>query len=177
LPRRAFAVVLLVVGALMALAAFDVSVAVAQQDAHSRAGTIVLDDLSVENRQRARTLWSHVICSCKRENWSKTLTNCPDGCSDPQKQTILEQIQAGWSDEKILDAQVVQWGTKVMAKPDDALTYALPIVFLLGCIVVVWLVLRNWRQKAAAAHAAHHMDVPPEAGELAAVERELEELR
>ena len=70
-----------------------------------------------------------------------------------------------------------QWGTKVMAKPDDAFTYALPVLFLLACGVATFVALRGWRVKAAAVKAAHKMDVPPDADELAAVERELEELR
>lgn len=182
MPRNALALVLLVVGALAGLVgtlALEASVVFAQDDGHDHGqGTkIVLEDLSIEDRQRARRLWSHVICSCPRENWSKTLANCPDGCSDPQKQVILMQVEDGLSDEEILAAQVTQWGTKVMAKPDDALTYALPIVFLFGCVGVVSLVLLSWRRKAAAARASHHMDVLPDADELSAVELELKELR
>jgi cytochrome c-type biogenesis protein CcmH/NrfF len=174
LPDRAVAVALLLLGLFTFL---GVRPAFAQQDNHARTSTIVLDDLSVENRQRARSVWSHVICSCPKENFSKTLTNCPDGCADPQKQLILAQIQQGLSNDQIFDLQVQQWGTKIMAKPDDALTYALPAFFLLACAGVTLFALTSWRRNAAAAHAAHHMDVPPEAGELAAVERELEELR
>jgi cytochrome c-type biogenesis protein CcmH/NrfF len=177
LQRKLLAVVLLFFVTLAALAVSSGSLAVAQEGAHASAGTIVLDDLSVEERQRARSLWSHVICSCPRENWSKTLANCPDGCSDPQKQVILRQVREDWSDESIFEYQVGQWGTKVLAKPDDFFLYALPVAFLLGCIMVVWVVLRNWRRQAAAAHAAHHLGVPADVGELAAVERELEELR
>ena len=149
----------------------------AEGGGHAHAGKIVLDDLSVEDRQRAREIWSHIICSCPKENWSKTLMNCPDGCADPQKQAILMQIREGFSDEQIMDAQVAQWGTKVLAKPDDALTYALPIVFLLACAGMAFFALQSWRKKSDEARDAHGLDVPPEANELAAVERELEELR
>jgi cytochrome c-type biogenesis protein CcmH/NrfF len=176
LLRRLLAATLAV--ALLMVASFAlVPQARAQGAGHGQKGFIVLDQLETAERQRARSLFSEIVCKCPNENWSKSLMNCPDGCADQQKQEILQQIQLDWDDARIIDYQIKAYGPRAHGKPDDVLTYLLPVLFLLGCIGVVVVVFMRWRRSAAEAHEARSQDAPPADDELAAIERELKELR
>lgn len=175
MPRRIAAALLTLVCALAALGlAPD---AHAEGEGHGTQGFIVLDQLETAERQRARKLFSEIVCKCPNENWSKSLLNCPDGCADQQKQEILHQIQEGSSDEQIIEFQVRSYGPRAHGKPDDVLTYLLPFLTLAGAFVVVGIVFFRWRRSAEEAHAARRVSEPAAADELAAVERELQELR
>lgn len=176
--RSWIAAAALLAGALVAgLALPSVARAEGETGGHDRHGTIVLDDLSVERRQLAMRVWSVVICNCPRENWSKTLLNCPDGCADAQKQEILQRIEAGWDADAIFDEQKAKYGPKVIGKPDDVLTYLLPVLVLVACGVVVALVFARWRRETEERRRARDHNVEPQSDELAAIERELEEMR
>jgi len=175
LLRNLLAVALALVCAVAALS--FVPDARAQGAGHGTDGFIVLDQLDTAQRQRARKLFAELVCSCKSENWSKSLLNCPDGCADPQKQEILQQIKLGWDDDRIVEFQVQAYGPRVRGKPDDILTYVLPMLVLIGAGVLVAMVFAKWRASAAAAHADRPTGAPPADEELAAIERELQELR
>jgi cytochrome c-type biogenesis protein CcmH/NrfF len=174
--RRALSFVLAAV--LMVLGAFAPEAALAAEGGgHGSRGMIILDDLEIEQRQRARKLWAEIVCKCPNENWSKSLLNCPDGCADPQKQEILQQILLGWDDQRVIDYQVQAYGPRAHGKPDDLMTYLLPVLMLVGSAVVVAVVFARWKRSAAEAHAQHAGGTPADDAELAAVERELKELR
>ncbi len=143
---------------------------------HDHAGKIRLEELPVELRTRARTLWSNVICACPSENWSKSLLNCPDGCADAQKQEILQHLQDGWDDEAILKEQLDKYSSRVIGAPDDVLSYALPLAALVASVVVLGTVYASLRRRSAQ-ERAERGTVRADEGELAAVERELQELR
>ena len=149
----------------------------AQDADHGGHSRIQLEALETAQRQRARRIFAEIVCKCPNENWSKSLLNCPDGCADPQKQEILQQILEGWDDERIVAQQIRAYGPRAHGKPDDLLTYALPWLVLAGAATIVVVVFRRWGRSSAAAHAVHAAGPPPADDELAAVERELQELR
>lgn len=175
MPRSLLAALLVVVGLTATLAV--PSLARAQQVERGPNEHIVLDELDIAQRQRAKRLWAEIVCDCPRENWSKSLLNCPDGCSEPQKQEVLHQIVEGRSDQEIIDYQIAQHGPRAHGKPDDVLTYLLPFLVLVGAVSVVGVVYARWRRASQATHAHRMTGAPPADDELAAVERELQELR
>lgn len=153
-----------------------------QDAAEAFPGRVTLQDLSIEQRQRVHRLWTQVICNCPRENWSRTLANCPDGCAEGQKNQIKAQVLAGRSDEEILAIQKEENGPRVLSSPglegSGKWAYILPFAGLAaGAIFVTW-VLRRW-QRAAHVSLEERQSVPEdriEEEELLAVERELEEI-
>ena len=151
--------------------------AFAQGAGHGAKGFIILDQLETAQRQRARSLFAEIVCNCPRENWSKSLLNCPDGCADKQKQEILQQVTLDWDDARIIDYQVKAYGPRAHDKPDDVLTYLLPVLFLLVCVAVVGVVFSRWRRASFEARGERGQGPPPANDELAAIERELKELR
>ena len=175
MPRKLLVLVFFVLAALAALG--PLQSALAAQDPHGGAGKIVLDELEIAQRQRARSIFNEIVCRCPSENWSKSLLNCPDGCADPQKQEILHRILEGWTDAQIVAEQVQKYGPRAHGKPDDLLTYLLPVLVLVGSVLTVGVVFLRWKRAAAAGHASRRPETPPDESELAAVERELKELR
>src|SRR5580698_5337069 len=83
------------------------------------------------------------------------------------------QVTRGESDDQILQAMVEQYGPTVLVEPPkkgfDLLAWIMPIVVPLIALVLVWEVVRRWRQKAALAPAGG----PPVSAEfLARAQRE-----
>ena len=71
-------------------------------------------------------------------------------CKDWRAQ-IKDQLSQGWTEQAVMDYFVTQYGERVLAEPErrgfTSLVWTLPIlIFGLG-LVVVWLVLRGWRNK------------------------------
>ncbi len=142
----------------------------------SEPGRVHIADLPVESRQRVHHLWSELVCACPDENWSKSLANCPDRCADAQKAEVVVAVAAGSSDEDVLAAQVARYGSKVLGSQPTA--FLVPIVLALGGAGVLVFVYRRWRRAsgvAAGEAAAAATSLRPE--EIAAVERELGEIR
>jgi len=99
-------------------------------------------DLRPGEKERFDGLFSKIICACPRENWTKTLAGCPDGCSDRQKDMVRRAVRTGKTDAEILDEQLRTFGTpKVLAIPDSAMATWFPYAALiaLGAIVVALL--------------------------------------
>ena len=117
------------------------------------------DEFSKEQRIRIERLFKEIICSCPKENWTKTLEGCPDGCANQQKNQVRLAVQQGISDAAILEAQVSMYGPKVLARTRfEGLTgffvYVLPF---LGLVAVAWfvvLLLLRWTRKSSAPAAA-----------------------
>jgi cytochrome c-type biogenesis protein CcmH len=93
---------------------------------------------------------------------------------------IKDQLADGWSEEKILNYFVVQYGERVLAEPErggfTALVWLLPVIAVVLGLVVVGQALRSWRT----AHQAQTQPVPaqPEISPetLAKIEKELHDL-
>jgi hypothetical protein len=139
-----------------------------------------LSDLTPVQRAAAVDAWAHVFCNCPRENWSKTLANCPDGCAIPQKQEILHRIVDGWDLDRIVAEQVKKYGPKAAANPGTFVNGTLLVLagLVLGAGISCG-VLAAWRKAAAerrAAAEAERAARPVGAAEADAVERELREI-
>ncbi len=162
-------------------------------DGHDHGASISINDLDVAQRERARALFSEVMCSCPRENWSRTLGSCPDGCANQQKQTILARVLQGISDREILDEQVriakqilpmtgrdPADAERVLAAPPGALgmwVIALPLAGFLGATIVLGAILKSWTGPGGGDAPSQQSDGPaPDDAEIAAIEKELSEV-
>ncbi len=71
-------------------------------------------------------------------------------CKDWRAQ-IKDQLSQGWTEQAVMDYFVTQYGERVLAEPErrgfTSLVWTLPILILGLGLVVVWLVLRGWRNK------------------------------
>jgi len=129
---------------------------------------------------RAKALSKRVLCMCGGCEDSAGLCNHPGGTfSGPcetargMQKDLDTQVTRGESDDQILQAMVEQYGPTVLVEPPkkgfDLLAWIMPIVVPLIALVLVWEVVRRWRQKAALAPAGG----PPVSAEfLARAQRE-----
>jgi cytochrome c-type biogenesis protein CcmH/NrfF len=130
----------------------------AEEDEHGHAAgdDKELEDFSAAEKARVFRLFGLVVCACPKENWTKSLAGCPDGCAIPQKDTIKTRVKAGKSDEEILAEQVERYGPEVLARPPfEGLSgftiYVLPFLVLAALTVVVLQVLKRAVKPAPAA--------------------------
>jgi cytochrome c-type biogenesis protein CcmH len=82
---------------------------------------------------------------------NKPLDVCEtQACKDWRAQ-IRDQLAAGWSEERIIDYFVTQYGERVLAEPGrkgfTSLVWVLPVIAVLLGLAVVWQVLRSWRSR------------------------------
>lgn len=151
----------------------------------ARAAVILDDDLTPEQRERVARLFGRILCACPRENWTRTLAGCGEGCADPQRGMVRAAVKAGMSDEAILARQVQIYGTEqVLALPESPAANILPYAIALALAAIVIAVLRRSvrrGRKAAgggpAAPAAEGRPARDEDRRIAdEVERDLEEM-
>jgi cytochrome c-type biogenesis protein CcmH/NrfF len=147
---------------------------------HGSEAEVSLSDLTKEERVVALDAWAHVYCRCPDENWSRTMSNCPDGCAREQKQQILGRVREGWDVKRIVEEQVKLYTSKAAADPGSAWngTYLVAFGVLAGAAAAGF-VLSRWRRAAGERRAAADFQRsfrPVESSEAAAVERELQEI-
>ena len=140
---------------------------------HDVPGRPLLSAVPAGQRDRVKSLWAQIVCACPRENWSKSLLNCPDACADPQKSDVIAGVIADRKDDEILEAQRQLHGPRVLGKPDDAATYVLPFAVLAAAIAAGLWALRAGRSRGPL--PSHGSSRPGEA-EVDAIERELREI-
>ncbi len=118
-----------------------------------------------------------VMCLC---GCVATLNHCPHPeteCSMRAEMTaaIKKDISAGKSESEILQAFVERYGVKVLAAPPgegfNLAAWVLPGFGLILGLVCVFVIVRRWRQPAAAAMSASPSTVDPKL--LEAVEKEM----
>lgn len=149
-------------------------------DGHGKKVEFVLHDLDPDQRRRVLEAWAHVICNCPRENWSKTLLNCPDGCALPQRRQVQERVIDGWDLGQIVAEQVTLHGPKAAADPGTSANGTLLV--LAGVIFgggLAAMVLAAWRRRSEERRAAAESDRANRAVarfETDVVERELREI-
>lgn len=112
-----------------------------------------------EQQARIEWLFKQIICSCTRENWTKTLEGCPDGCANPQKEQVRDGVTTGLSNDAILDKQLAMFGPQVLARTSAQgvvgfLLYILPFVGLLVFAVLIVSFLTRVIKPASATEAA-----------------------
>ncbi|MEM7263954.1 MAG: cytochrome c-type biogenesis protein CcmH [Planctomycetota bacterium] len=134
--------------------------------------------------KRIHRLEVEVMCACPKENWSRTLSNCPDACADPQKSMIRSLVREGLDDEQVKDRMLERFGARVLSTPDHAgffgkLAYWLPLISLAVVLAVATVILVIWTSSHRRSAATAELE---ESGsefsneELDRVSAELEEL-
>lgn len=100
-------------------------------------------------------------------------------CKDWRAQ-IRDQLAAGWSEERIINYFVTQYGERVLAEPGrsgfTSLVWVLPVIAVVLGLVVVGQILRGWRAQPVPGQLSPPSmpQVSPEI--LAKIERELREI-
>ncbi|MCE9636187.1 MAG: hypothetical protein K8T90_10835 [Planctomycetes bacterium] len=178
--RNATAALLLAFVAASAATYLPAPSAAFAQDDHGVEKEIPLSDLTAEQKAAALDGWAHVYCRCDRENWSRTLSNCPDGCAMEQKQMVVRGVLAGRSLKDIVAEQVQAFGPRAAADPGTASNGSLLVVagFLIAAGSAGF-VLARWKRGAESKRSAageERRTRPVASAEADAIERELREI-
>jgi cytochrome c-type biogenesis protein CcmH len=84
-------------------------------------------------------------------------------CKDWRAQ-IKDQLSQGWSEQQIVTYFVDQYGERVLGEPRQkgftSLVWVLPLIFVLFGVVMVGIVLKNWRINQAIVSQASAMQNP-----------------
>jgi cytochrome c-type biogenesis protein CcmH/NrfF len=118
-----------------------------------------------QQSERGRELGKRVKCMCGGCNDSATACNHTGGAfSGPcdtakgMQSEINERVTRNESDDLTLQAFVQEYGPTVLivppAKGFNIAAWVTPIVVPLLAIILVWVVVRRWRQKATLASAS-----------------------
>jgi cytochrome c-type biogenesis protein CcmH len=108
---------------------------------------------------------------------------CPTQACAQWRATIREKLEAGWTEQQILDYFVQQYGERVLAQPSarglNILVWVLPPAFALAAIAFYFFYVRRLVAPAAPApSAAANGEKPaPQDEYVARLERELQERR
>ena len=100
-------------------------------------------------------------------------------CKDWRAQ-IKDELSQGWTEQRILDYFVAQYGERVLAEPErkgfTSLVWLLPILSALIGLWIVYEILRGWRrgQSGSAVQPVRKAPIAPEI--LERIERELREM-
>jgi cytochrome c-type biogenesis protein CcmH/NrfF len=134
-------------------------------------------DFTTPERERIELLFQQVMCKCPREDWSKTLAGCPDGCAEQQKAEIRAAVKAGKKDDQIIAEQVGRYGREARARPDSLLAHWGPYLALAACGILALLALSRALRPAKPVPEAVSVAAAPPAETVTASEdeRRLEE--
>jgi cytochrome c-type biogenesis protein CcmH len=101
-------------------------------------------------------------------------------CQDWRAQ-IREQLEAGWTEDQIVDYFVTEYGERVLAEPQrrgfTSLVWVLPVMAVAVGGVALRHVLAVWRRRAAQEAPPMVDENPPDAEILERIERELKEMQ
>lgn len=153
-------------------------------------GSFETPELTAEESQRVNRLFSTIICSCPKENWTLSLNGCPNACADHQKNMVLRAVKEGKSDEQILATQVQVFGPKVVGRTradgfQGFLVYAGPFILLAAAAFFVIAFIRGvTRRSREAASGTSTASAPAASSSLNdedralsdAIDRELENM-
>ncbi len=158
---------------------------VSQPAAHGHDGSqlagLADEGFTHEQIRRIQNLEVETMCACPRENWSRTLSNCPDACADRQKRQIRIYVSEGDDDATVLKRMKSEYGGRVLASPSGGgvatLLYSMPIILVVlavsisGAVIALW--LRSSRSSGSLVPTTDHTYSD---AELDRVATELEEL-
>jgi cytochrome c-type biogenesis protein CcmH len=103
---------------------------------------------------------------------------CPTEACRQWRDLIRQQLSQGWSEDRIKQYFVDQYGARVLAEPPTKglnwLAYILPPVIILAGAFLLLRALRSWTKSARAPEASKPAATPPPADEyVARLEEEL----
>jgi cytochrome c-type biogenesis protein CcmH len=100
-------------------------------------------------------------------------------CKDWRAQ-IKDELSQGWTEQKIIDYFVAEYGPRVLAEPErrgfTSLVWLLPVLSALVGLWVVYEILRSWRRRRPEQQVAAVPKTAIPAEVLQRIERELREL-
>lgn len=107
------------------------------------------------SNEHVRRLGDQLLCMC---GCGSSVTSCNMlRChfSDPARQKLLTLVNAGESDQSILDSFVKEYGVQILLKPPaegfNLVGWVMPGVGLVLGLAIVWYVLRRIRRPLAVA--------------------------
>jgi cytochrome c-type biogenesis protein CcmH/NrfF len=123
-----------------------------------------LNSARAQELPRAKAISKRVMCMCGGCQDSAGLCSHPGGTfSGPcetargMQKDLDVRVARNESDDAILQAYVEQYGPTVLVEPPkkgfDLLAWVMPVLLPLIALVLVWQVVRRWKQKAALAPA------------------------
>jgi cytochrome c-type biogenesis protein CcmH/NrfF len=114
-----------------------------------------------QQTDRAKQIGGKFMCMC---NCSQVLTQCNHvGCttSASMLKGLDQAVARGDSEEKITQALVQEFGTKVYAEPPKSglslVAWTLPSIYLVAGTILVILVISRWRKRNVSLAAAPGM--------------------
>ncbi|MGD0014924.1 MAG: cytochrome c-type biogenesis protein [Bryobacteraceae bacterium] len=129
--------------------------------------------------ERVRRLGDQLqcLCGCGSSITSCNMLQCH--FAGPARVKLLEMVNAGLSDQAILDAFVKAYGPRILLKPPaegfNLLGWVMPFIGILVGLALVWYVIRRFRRPAALA-AGPEMDAATLARYQERIEKDLEKL-
>ena len=113
---------------------------------------------AAQQTDRAKQIGGKFMCMC---SCSQVLTQCNHvGCttSTSMLKELDQAVARGDSEEKITQAFVQEFGTKVYAEPPKSglslVVWSLPSIYLLAGTILVIVVILRWRQRNVSLAAA-----------------------
>lgn len=124
----------------------------------------LLSPTNAQELPRAKDISKRVMCMCGGCQDSAGLCSHPGGTfSGPcetargMQKDLDARVARNQSDDAILQAYLEQYGPTVLVEPPkkgfDLLAWVMPVLLPLLALVLVWQVVRRWKQKAALAPA------------------------
>jgi cytochrome c-type biogenesis protein CcmH/NrfF len=125
---------------------------------------VPLNSVRAQELPRAKAVAKRLMCMCGGCQDSAGLCSHPGGTfSGPcetargMQKDLDARVARNESDDAILQAYVEQYGPTVLVEPPkkgfDLLAWVMPVLLPLIALVLVWQVVRRWKQKAALAPA------------------------
>lgn len=125
---------------------------------------VPLNSLRAQELPRAKDIGKRVMCMCGGCQDSAGLCSHPGGTfSGPcetargMQKDLDARVARNESDDAILQAYLEQYGPTVLVEPPkkgfDLLAWVMPVLLPLIALILVWQVVRRWKQKAALAPA------------------------
>jgi hypothetical protein len=181
-------------GAVRAALAADLDAALGKAAGAGGAGPTARGAMLVEEAARAvRTaredeLFGRIMCWCPKEDWTKTLSGCPDPCANEQKDLVRAWLTEGLTETEILARMEAhpKGGPQALAVPafegSNLVGYLLPFGLLAFAVVLVAVLLRRAVRRPRASGPEFGGEGPdattPEEARFGdEIERELREMR
>lgn len=119
------------------------------QDPKVLADCLVKTAVKENGDLRQDRLERSIICWCPKEEWTRTLAGCAEGCADEQRELIKDWLEEGCTDAEVLGRMEghPKGGPRVRAVPEltgtNWFAYLFPILFFGAAVSLVAVVLHR----------------------------------